>query len=148
MHVLCKSRSKIDPKNDQTSSQNRSQVYLKSFQNRQKIDLETDLLFCVVFDPLFGGLGAVLGSQNGATIIQKSIQKSIFLFDAFLDRFWLHFASLFGLQNPLKSVENRCPHAVHFGVYFLIYFGSVFAPNCDPLDLKKHCFFRRKNIVF
>ena len=54
----------------------------------------------------------------------------------------------FGFQNQLKSVKNRCRHAFHLGVYFLMYFGSVFAPNFDPLDLKKPCFSLGKTLFF
>ena len=78
----------------------------------------------------------------------KNRSKNQSFFDAFFDRFWLNFASLFGHPNPLTSIKNRCRHAFHLGVYFLIYVGSVFAPNFDPLDLKKHSFSLGKTLFF
>lgn len=61
-------------------------------------------------------------------------------FHAFLDRFWVDFDSQLGSKNPPTSLKNRCQDASHHGLKLFMHFGSAFAPNFDPLDLKKTCF--------
>ena len=58
--------------------------------------------------------------------------------DAFFVRFWLHFASQLGPQNPPKSIKNRCSTRLPFCFCFLIVFWSVFAPKLAPRKPKNH----------
>ena len=134
--VSCQNRSKKPLKIIPKSIQNRPKIHQKSSKNRSWSGSPFLCRFWPSIRRSWGRLGLPKWSQNCPKIHSKINN----FFYGFFDRFWLHFASLFGLQNPLKSVKSRCRHAVHLGVYFLMYFGSVFAPNFDPLDLKKPCF--------
>ena len=57
-------------------------------------------------------------------------------FDAFLDHFWLYFASQLASQNPLKCVKNRCQDAFHLGLHFWIIFIGV-CYQLEPSDPEK-----------
>ena len=59
-------------------------------------------------------------------------------FYAFFVRFWLHFASQLGPQNPPKSTKNRCSNRLPFCFCFLIVFWSVFAPKLASRKPKNH----------
>ena len=144
MQISSQNRSKKPLKIIPKSIQNRPKIHQKASKNRSWSGSPFLWRFWPSIRRSWGRLGLPKWSQN----CPKIHSKINHFFNGFLDRFWLPFASLFGLQNPLKSVKNRCRHAVHLGVYFLMYFGSVFAPNFDPLDLKKPCFSLGKTWFF
>ena len=79
-----------------------------------------------------------LQGEHDLTKNRVSQQASIF------DRFWCQLAS----QKRPKCIKNRCQEAPHHGLHIFIDFWSLFAPNLDPVDVKKVNFSWRKTRFF